>query len=146
MKNISLILVFISIFSCAQEIKNEGIKNNSEVYTYNEIDEMAVLESCKNEVQKEAVKNCFSNYVNMRFTQIYNHKFSNTSKLTGVMKISYIIGKEGKLKEISGQGSQELLPLALEVMNEINQEIIYEPARRNSEKVDLKFAIPIRVN
>ncbi|MBS7334554.1 MAG: hypothetical protein KIG88_13265 [Weeksellaceae bacterium] len=145
MKNLTLLFILFSFYACAQETKTYDLKEESTSFTSREVDRMAVYEGC--EVYPTAQENvtCFSSMMNQKFIQLFNSKFDHTKLPKGVVKITYVIGKEGKLKEIKGQGVQELIPYALEVFDEINKDIIYQPAIKNGVPVDVKFSMPFRL-
>lgn len=146
MKNLTLLFILCSFFACAQETNTSELKEESPiVYLPKETDVMPVFDGCVLYPTVQENVNCFSAQMNNKFIEIFNSKFDHTKLPKGVVKITYVIGKEGKLKEIKGQGAEELIPYALEVFDEINKGIIYQPATKNGIPVDVKFSMPFRL-
>jgi len=146
MKNLTLLFILSSFFACAQEVDKNELKDESAiVYSPKETDVMPVFDGCVlySTVQENA--SCFSEQLNRKFTQIFNSKFDHSKLPKGVVKITYVIGKEGKLKDIKGQGAEELIPYVLEVFDEINKDILYQPATKNGIPVDVRFSMPFRL-
>lgn len=144
-KKLTLILVFFSFFACAQNSSDNVLIEVPSVYTSREVDVMSVMEGCELFPTVQENVNCFSNQMNQKFIQIFNSKFDHNNLPKGVVKITYVIGKEGKLKDIKGQGAEGLIPYALEVFEEINKDISYQPATKNGVAVDVRFSMPFRL-
>lgn len=144
MKKLTLLFILCSFFACAQESKTYELKEESTSYIPKEVDRMAVFEGCEFYPTAQENVTCFSSKMNQKFIQHFNSKFDVTKLPKGVVKITYVIGKEGKLKDFKGQGTQELIPYVLEVFEEINKDISFQAATKNGIPVDVKFAMPIR--
>jgi hypothetical protein len=144
LKKLGLICLLFSIFACAQETKIYELKEDSTPYIPKEVDQMAVFEGCELYPIAQENVNCFSSKMNQKFTQLFNAKFDVPTLPKGVIKITYVIGKEGKLKDFKGQGTPELIPYVLDVLEEINKDISFQPATKNGVAVDVKFVMPIR--
>jgi len=144
MKQLTLLFLCFAALSCAQETKTHELKAESITYTSKEVDQMAVFEGCDLYPTTQENVTCFSNKMNQIFIQFFKTKFDVTTLPKGVVKITYVIGKDGKLKDFKGQGNEELIPYALEVFEEINQTISFQPATKNGVSVDVKFAMPIK--
>ncbi len=145
MKKLTLIGLFLSVFSCGQHADSDVLKESTTAYSFREVDQMAVFEGCQPSLSSEELKNCFSSKMNTIFGQKMNEVLNSQKLPIGVVIIKYTIGSEGKLKDISGQGNEVILPVALSIFEEINQTISYQPALKNGIVVDVKYSMPVRI-
>lgn len=144
-KKLTLIVLLLSICSCGQQGENKELKEKSTTYTFREIDKMAVFDGCNSDTSLEDIKKCFSEKMNLLLVEKMKEKMQHYNLPNGVVLVNYTIGKEGKLKAISGQGNEVILPVVLSIFDEINQTISYQPALKNGVEVDLLFAMPVRI-
>ena len=145
MEKVTLLLVLLSFFACVQEKKTDELIEESTNYIPREVDRMAVFEGCELYPTVQENVTCFSNKMNQKFIERFNAKFDASKLPKGVVKVTYVIGKEGKLKDFKGQGTQELIPYVLEIFEEINKDISFQPGIKNGVSVDVKFVMPIKI-
>lgn len=144
-KKLSLIVLLLSICSSGQQVENKVLEEKSTMNTFQEIDKMAVFDGCNFDTSLEDVKHCFSEKMNLILLEKMKEKMQHYNLPNGAVRVNYTIGKEGKIKAISGQVNEVILPVVLSIFDEINQTISFQPTLKNDVEVDVLFAMPVRI-
>lgn len=158
MKQLSLVLLFVSFSSCEyfdkKKIYTEDIvEEELKTFNWNEVDEYPTFDSCENESNKLARKNCFQNTLVIHITDYLKEQLLVvTEDVNDTITMRLGVSEIGDLSVLEITNSQmlsnhipeidSLLKTSLHKLPKIH------PAIKRGQQVKTEFKLPIvvRVN
>ncbi len=142
---IPVVMLLFSVFSTraiAQE--KESKKNQENFVSFAVIDQIPTFEGCEN-LTNEDPKTCFNQKMNEHIKKYFTYPEQAIKKnIQGKVVITFIIDKEGLIKDVSAKGVDEnSVVFEAEAKKIVSLLPKFTPGKHESKKVNVQYSLPL---
>lgn len=155
MKHSKFLFLLILVTSCnlfeAKKVSSEEILNEElKTFTWNEVDEYPIFESCDSTTSVELRKACFQNTLIEHISyRLFSNQFNVKESINETIYINFTISDKGILEitntEIGSAVINEIPEIENLILNSIDSLPKIYPAIKRGQPVTSKFKLPLIV-
>ena len=156
MKQLYLGILVLSLTSCkyfdVKKTSSEAIlKEKLETFNWNDVDEYPSFSFCDSLIEKQAVKNCFENYITKNILNfLENERLVVTRDVNDTITLNFQISDTGKIVlsdfDVDSVTVQEIPEIKSLIQNSIQALPKIYPATKQGQQVKTKFELPLVIH
>ena len=156
MKQLYLGILVLSLTSCkyfdVKKTSSEAIlKEKLETFDWNDVDEYPSFSFCDSLIEKQAVKQCFENYITRNILEnLEKEKLVVTHDVSDTIELDFQISEKGAITlsdfEVDSLTLREIPDIKSLIQNSIGALPKIYPATKQGQQVKTKFELPLVIH
>ena len=156
MKQLYLGILVLSLTSCkyfdVKKTSSEAIlKEKLETFNWNDVDEYPSFSLCDSLIEKQAVKNCFENYITKNILNfLENERLVVTRDVNDTIALNFQISDSGEIIlsdfDVDSVTAQEIPEIKSLIQKSIQALPKIYPATKQGQQVKTKFELPLVIH